>query len=407
MTTERPAYEIAAYFPEWGVRQPYYVKTLADRRLAEKITIINYAFGFPGPDSTTGEIVCQLRDPAAAYQQTYTAEMSVDGEGDAPDQPLRGHFNQLRKLKARYPHLKVVVSLGGWTDSTWFSDAACSPEGRRTFVASCIDLYIHGNLPMVNGAGGQGAGKGVFDGIDIDWEYPIGGGLPDMHNRPEDGENFVLLLQEFRKQYEEIGRPDLLLTAAVPGPAQARQFNMPQAHPYLDLVALMTYDLRGDFNPITGHHTNLYNSDMDPAPETEKISADTTIRLYRDELGVPAEKILIGAAFYGRGWKEVGPENNGLFQPGKPMDEGVGNFNKLQPRIGKDFVYHWDASAQAPWLYNPAESIFVTYDDPRSVALKTQYVKDHHLGGVMFWEITGDDAQGTLVNTIYNGLQNQ
>ena len=397
-------YQIAAYFPEWEVRRPYYVRHIDAYGLADKITLINYAFGFPGPDPQTGAITCQFRDSVAAYQQTYDSAMSVDGNADLPDQPLHGHFNQLRKLKAKYPHLKVVVSLGGWTESTWFSDAARTPESREKFVTSCIDVYIHGHLPEQNGAGGRGVGAGVFDGIDIDWEYPLSSGLASNHYHPDDDQNFVLLLQEFRRQYQAIGRPDLLLTAAVPGPAQAGQYRMESAHPYLDLVAVMTYDLRGEWDSTSGHHTNLYTSDQDPAPQSQRLSADATLRLYRDRYGVPARKLLIGAAFYGKAWKEVGPENHGLYQPGKATYLGGNNYRDLLLKMKQGYERFWDASAQAPWLYNPQEGVFYTFDDPESVALKARYIKEHGMGGVMFWEITGDDDQGTLVNTIYQNL---
>lgn len=399
-----PGYHIAAYFPEWETRRPYLIKHIDAAGLAGKITLINYAFGAPGPDKGSSTITCQFRDPFAAYQQIYTPEMSIDGIGDREDQPLRGHFNQILKLKARYPHLKVVVSLGGWTDSTWFSDAARTPDAREAFVKACIELYIYGNLPTANGAGGPGAGAGVFDGIDIDWEYPISSGLPENHYHPDDDQNFVLLLKEFRRQYQEIGRPDLLLTAAVPGPSQAGQYRMREAHPYLDLVAVMTYDLRGDWHPLTGHHTNLFDSPLDPSPDTRHMSADTTLRIYRDQFGVPARKLLIGAAFYGRAWMDVGPEQNGLFQPGKPRSQGGNNYRDLVIKMQQGYQRFWDEGARAPWLYSASDRVFYTFDDPESVALKAKYVKQHHLGGVMFWEISADDDQGTLVKTIYNEL---
>ena len=405
MPTALQHYHVAAYFPEWEVRRPYYVRHIDAAGLAEKITLINYAFGRPGPDPVTGEVVGQMLDPLAAYGQVYTPEMSVAGAADDPAQPLRGHFNQLRQLKAKYPHLKVVISLGGWTESGWFSDAARTPATRRRFVESCIDLFIHGNLPPLNGAGGLQAGAGVFDGIDIDWEYPLADGLPENHYHPDDNLNFVLLLEEFRRQFQAIGRPELLLTAAVPGPDQAGYFNMTEAHPYLDLVALMTYDLWGSWKPISGHHTSLYNSARDPRPEPERISADATIRLYRDRYGVPAEKILIGAAFYGRGWQDVGRAGDGLYQPGQTYSTVGSNYFDLKARLEQGYQRHWDEQALAPWLYSPSERVFWSYDDPRSVALKAQYVKHHGLGGVMFWEISGDDAEASLLNAIYDGLQ--
>jgi chitinase len=414
LSTPRPAmtstsvarqYQTIAYFPEWEFNRPYYVKNIIDSGSASRITLINYAFGYPDPDPKTGEIVCQMRDAVAAYQQAYTAEMSVDGQADRPDQPLRGHFNQLKKLKALYPSLKVVVSLGGWTDSTWFSDAALSAEAREKFVASCIDLYIHGNLPVQDGAGGAGAAAGVFDGIDIDWEYPVLGGDTGIHNRSEDFATYPLLLKEFRRQYQAIGRPDLLLTMAGPGPAQAAQYNMPEAHPYLDIVNLMTYDFAGAWSPLASHHTNLCDSQYDPQPAGKRISADVTIRLYRDSFGVPAEKIVLGAAFYGKAWKDVVAVNNGLYQPGQGMAEGGGNYYNLVNLLNKGYTRFWDDSARAPYLYSAAERIFWSYDDTDSLALKAQYVKHFGLGGIMFWEITGDDARGSLVEAIHQGLQ--
>jgi chitinase len=399
-------YQVAAYFPEWEGSRPYYVRHIEQSGAAEKITIINYAFGLPGPDVDSGMVVPRLDDAVAAYTQRYPAEMSVDGEADQDDQSLRGHFNQLRKLKARHPQIQVLPSLGGWTGSGWFSDAARTPESRRRFVAASIDLFIHGNLPYQDGAGGPGAGAGVFDGIDIDWEYPQGGGLPENHVHPDDPENFVALLAEFRRQFAEIGRPDLLLTAAIPGPAQAAQFNMTEAHPYLDLVALMTYDLYHGLSPSSGHHTNLYASDFDPAPLDKRLSADATVRLYRDTYQVPAEKLLLGAAFYGRAWKvsQEGP-HFGLYQPGEPLAlENGTNYTDLVDTAGRGFERQWDDAAQAPWLWRAADQVFCSYDDPRSVEAKARYIRQHDLGGIMFWEISGDDARGSLISAIERGL---
>lgn len=398
-------YQVAAYFPEWGIREGYAIKNLISSGSAEKITIINYAFGIPGQDAKTGDIISTVDDPQAAYAQVYDAEMSVDGQADDPSQSLRGHFNQIRKLKVQYPHIKVIISLGGWTGSGWFSDACRTPEVCERFVRSCIDLYVKGNLPVVDGAGGEGAGAGVFDGIDIDWEYPVRGGLPENHYDPGDAANFVMMLKEFRRQYAIAGRPDFLLTMAAPGPAQAAQYNMDQAHELLDYVALMAYDFRGAWSPITGHHTNLCGSEYDPAPPAERVSGDRTVRVYRDTYGVPAEKLLLGCAFYGRAWQEVTGENNGLYQPGKGVSGGGSEFYNLKIRIAAGCPRFWDASACAPYLYDPVERTFWTYEDQQSLALKAQYVKHHQLGGIMFWEISEDDSQGSLVQAIHDTLE--
>jgi chitinase len=401
-------YQVIAYFPEWETRRPYYVKNMVTAGSAEKITIINYAFAVPAPDRESGDVVCKITDPYAAYGQVYDAEMSVDGTADDPNQPLRGHFNQLRKLKRMYPHIRVVVSFGGWTGCTWFSDAAASQAARERFVSSCIDVYIRGNLPELNGAGGNGAAEGVFDGIDIDWEYPIGGGLPDMHTRPDDDVNYLLLLEEFRRQYEAIGRPELLLTTAVPGPKQARQFKMEEAHHLLDLVSIMTYDFHGEWDRRTGHLTNLCTSKDDP--DEMPISADMTMQLYQKELGVPAEKLMIGAGFYGRGWKNVPDANNGLYQSGDPLQredfdtEGSTNYYALKERSSRGYARYWDDQAKTPYLFNHEKGIFISYDDPESVTLKARYVRHQGLAGVMFWEISADDAEGSMVDAIHREL---
>jgi chitinase len=215
----------------------------------------------------------------------------------------------------------------------------------------------------------------------------------------------VLLLEEFRRQYAGAGRPDLLLTTAVPGPQQAGLFNMPEAHPLLDWVALMTYDLWGSWKPLSGHHTSLYNSEYDPQPVEQRASADSTVRLYRDSFGVPPEKILLGAAFYGRGWGEVGPAHHGLYQPGQTLTGMGSNYYDLLDYQKAGFERHWDEDAQAPWLYSPSRKIFFSYDDPQSLALKAGYAREHGLGGVMFWEISADDPAGTLVDALDRGLR--
>ncbi|HEX9018381.1 MAG TPA: glycosyl hydrolase family 18 protein [Anaerolineaceae bacterium] len=400
-------YRVVAYFPEWGYRLPYLVKNIETSGAANTVTVINYAFGLPAPDAS-GNVVCTIGNANAAYAQRYTAAMSIDGAADGATQPLRGHFNQLLKLKARHPQIKVVISLGGWSGSGWFSVAARTAESRQAFVSSCLSLFIQGNLPPRNHAGGAGAAAGVFDGFDIDWEYPVKGALPTNHYSPADAQNFVLLLQEFRSQFAALGRPDLLLTMAAPGPGQAGQYEIPNAHPLLDYIDLMTYDQRGAWSDGTGHHTNLCPSAHDPDAPRHRQSADRTVRLYRDTFGVPAEKLLVGSAFYGHGWSSVDATNNGLYRPGIALSESESSqsrYRDLVTLIGNGFTRFWDDTASAPWLYSPGQKTFWSYDDPQSLGLKAEYVRNYGLGGIMFWEISGDDAQGSLVSAIAGGLQ--
>jgi chitinase len=181
--------EIVAYFPEWRVKgeKPYYVKNIETSGSADKITVLNYAFIIPQPDSS-GRIFPGFLDPYHAYKQIYTTSMSIDGIADDSTRKLRGQFNQLRKLKERHPDLKIVLSIGGWEGCTYFSDAALTSESRESFVNECIKRYIKGDLPEEDGAGGEKVAAGIFDGFDIDWEYPVNGGIEGMHHNASDND---------------------------------------------------------------------------------------------------------------------------------------------------------------------------------------------------------------------------
>jgi len=402
------AKEIVAYFIEWGVynKPEYYVKNIESSGAAEKITVLNYAFAIPTPDET-GNIVVQLDDPYAAYQQIYTGGtdgMSIDGVADNSEQALRGHFNQLKKLKALYRDLRIVISIGGWTGSTYFSDAALTSESRQRFVQSCIDMFIKGNLPVENGAGGPGVAAGIFDGIDIDWEYPITGGDAGTHHNSNDDVNFSLLLEEFRNQ---LG-PNLLLTAATPASDfRAQNFRISHDQDTVDWFLLMSYDFHGTWERKTGHLTNLLTSPDDPSSDAFKLSMDNTVRLYRDTYGVPPEKLIPGATFYGRGWKGVSSTNDGLYQSGRPAtgiyEDGYNYYVDLVPLLGQGYTMFWDDKAMAAWFYSSSDQIFWTLDEPQSLALKKRYVDAYDLGGIMFWEISGDDSDGTLINALATG----
>jgi len=204
--------EIVAYYAGDDVYHSYFVKNIKTSGSAEKLTTIIYAFAVTGIDST-GKIIAMI-NPYIDYQQIYSPEMSIDGIGDDSIQALRGQFNQLKKLKSEYPHIKILLSIGGWGGGKYFSDAALTPKSRETFVDDCINKFILGNLPVINNAGGKGAAAGIFNGFDIDWEFPVSGGPEGTHNTPEDKENLTKLLALFREKLNEIN-PNLLLTEAV------------------------------------------------------------------------------------------------------------------------------------------------------------------------------------------------
>ena len=396
--------EIVAYYPEWGVsHQPYYVKYVETSGAAKKITVLNFAFVEPGPDSA-GNIIPKFMNALYDYQQVYTAEMSVDGVADDSTQAIRGQFNQLKKLKALHPGLKILLAVGGWTGSVHFSDAALTPDSREKFVNYCIDKFIVGNLPKANNAGGAGVAAGIFDGFDIDWEFPVEGGVEGIHHNKADKENLTALVMLLRAKLNAIN-PKFLLTMAVSARvSDLWKFNTATDQKYLDWYNVMTYDFHGTWEQTTNHHANLFVSPMDPTGGAAG-SFDNTIHYMLDSLKIPKSKLVPGVAFYGRGWKDAGPVNAGLFQTGSAApgvyDAGFSYYNDLHTKLKHGYERHWDDGAMAPYYYNPTDKIFWSLDDAKSIALKTRYVDAHQLRGIMFWELSGDDSAGTLVNCLF------
>ncbi len=398
--------QIVAYFPEWGVQNNrYYVKDIEAHKAADKLTVLIYAFCEPGPDST-GAIVPKFMNAFDAYQQVYTAEQSVDGAADDSTRALRGEFNQLKELKERHPKLKVLISVGGWDGSGFFSDALLTPQSREKFADAIIDRYILGNLPAANGAGGKGAASNIFDGVDIDWEYPIADGLTTNHYNPNDNNNLSAFYELLRKKLDRIN-PKLLLTAAVPSSERnAKHYNINEDQKYLNWYNLMTYDYVGEWSPTTNHQTNLLASPRDTSEVP--LSFDGSVRMFIDSFGVSPRKIVPGAAFYGHGWKNVDSTNNGLYQTsGGGASSGdqssSRDYSYWSSLVSKGFEFHWDTLAMAPSLYCKTDKVFWSFDDAKSVALKSRYVDAYHLGGIMCWEISGDDSCGTLINAMYSG----
>lgn len=419
-TTPPPStsgFKRVAYFSQWGIYgRNYQVRNIDTSGTAATLTHINYAFGNVYNEGGTYRCNIVTRaesgngdggDAFADYGKSFDAATSVDGVADKWDQPLKGNFNQLKKLKAKYPGLKVLISLGGWTWSRNFSAAASTDASRRALVASCLDVYIRGNLPVSDGAGGAGAAAGVFDGIDIDWEYPGGGGLPTNGVSAQDKQNFTLLLQEFRRQLDAL-RSGLLLTIAAPGgPDKIANQDPAGYRSAVDWVNIMTYDFRGawDATGPTNFHSNLYASPQDPGTGvTRTYSVDTAVTAFLNA-GMPASKLVVGIPFYGRGWKGVPATNNGLYQSATgaasgTYEAGYEDFKVLKNAPGT--VYR-DATTKQMWKYDG--STFWSYDDPEVIATKMAYIKQKGLGGAMAWSLDGDDAQGTLAKAIAAGLK--
>lgn len=342
---------VAYVFPQNAALEPGQIE-------ASKLTRINYAFA----NIADGRMVA----------------------GFASDDK---NFAFLNGLKKQNPSLKVLVSVGGWLWSTNFSDVSLTSQSRRIFVDSVMDFLNRYSL----------------DGLDVDWEYPgmVGSGHPF---RSEDKGNFTLLLRDLRQRFNRQTRKThkkLYLTfAAGASDEYLAHTEMAKAQVYVDTVNLMAYDYyEPSSDPLTGHHAPLFTNPADP----RHVSADASIQAF-ERAGVPAAKILLGVPFYGHMWGQVAGHNHGLFQPGKPVPQGYAPYHVVADAAqSPGYTRYWDPAASVPYLYNADKQIFISYEDAESLAIKCKYVLSHKLGGVMFWDYSGDPS-GKLLETIDQSL---
>ncbi|MCT9091401.1 glycoside hydrolase family 18 chitinase [Streptomyces sp. ASQP_92] len=364
------------YFTDWGIYQRnYQVKNIVTSGSASKLTHINYAFG----NVTNGQ--CAIGDAYADYQKTYDASSSVDGTADTWDQPVAGNINQLRELKKKYPNIKILWSFGGWTWSGGFGAAAANPTA---FANSCYSLVEDPRW------------ADVFDGIDIDWEYPNACGLSCDTSGPAALKN---LLAALRAKFGG----SALVTAAVTadgstgGKMDAADYG--GAASYVDWYNVMTYDFFGawDAKGPTAPHSPLTSYNGIPIAG---FNTDAAIQKYLGK-GVPASKLNLGIGFYGRGWTGVTQDAPGGTATGPApgtYEQGIEDYKILKTSCPV-------TGTIAGTAYAHCGSNWWSYDTPATIGGKMTYVKNQGLRGAFFWEFSGDTSNGELISAIDSGLK--
>jgi chitinase len=348
--------KLVGYYSAWAAYYNYYPNQID----AGKLTHINYAFANIGSDLKL----------TLGYPDVDSSNIKL-----------------LNSLKQTNPDLKTLISVGGWNWSGKFSDAALTEETRTAFADSCVDFIK----------------KYGFDGVDLDWEYPVSGGLATNTRRGEDKHNFTLLLKKIREKLDAQGAADnkhYLLTIA--GGADTSYINnveLSKLAQYLDYANLMTYDLHGYWDSNTDLLAPLYDND-DPSPQY-KSSVDKAVNAW---LGAsfPAEKLVMGIPFYGYLYSSVNNSNNGMYQTfGGSSSIGYQDIkDKYLNKPG--YTSHFHSQSMVPWIFNG--TIFISYEDPKSIGYKSDYIKSKKLGGAMVWELS-QDSKGELLSALYHGLK--
>ena len=387
---------IVTYFPSWGVYEAgqQYVKV---KDIAwDKVTHVNHGFF-----EITSSYDIQTTDSWADYED----------EANCPENPngsVKGHFGAYEYYKKKYPNVKILISVGGWTRSDKFSDAALTDTSRQTLANNMVAFMKKYSF---------------IDGMDIDWEYPCITRSPEDQydrgcvGRPEDKENFTLLLKTMRETFDANGMSDKLVTCAVSaGEEKIRNTEPDKYQQYCDYIGVMTYDFAGSWDTTTGHLAPLYQNPNDPLSKSSRknFSTDYAMKLYSEEYGVQKDKLLAGVPLYSRGWGNVapGPNGDGLFQTGGNFKGNLGEGGQYSyydiPTLEKTagWTKYRDEIALVPYLYNASLKQFITYEDDISLKARCNYVNKNNYGGVIVWDASGDILNGNVMHTImYEGLR--
>jgi chitinase len=406
---------LGGYFEEWSIYYAgYNIANLQQNGVADKLTHLLYAFANV---TTTPAPACAIADTWADYQSPYLPSVS----GVAYLGPLYGNFAAIQQLKQLHPGLKVLMSIGGASASNTaaFVTAASTPAGRQALAASCIDMFVSGNI-----AAGITA-PGLFDGFNIDWEFPTA----------TDTLNFTALLREFRIQLEALtATTGKHYTMSFDGPAGAQNYvniDLKKAAEQVDFITIDGYNYAGSWESQTNHASPLFDSRQDPL-YGQDLDIDATVDAYL-AAGVPARKYTMGLPLYGAGWTGVPNRNHGLYQNSTGpspvlwangtglcpdlsgntagcdtlLTPGLATYSTLANLTANGYTSYYDPKRVAVSLYDPTGGTFYTFDDPSTALLKMLYIEvkvPGGLGGAYVWAVKDDDANGTMVKTMAAGL---
>ncbi len=434
---EQVDYRSVMYYGDWSIwggQGNHYPTTLP----VENYTHLNFAFlDF----DSNGNLM--FTDPDAALVAPVGMNVTWGGAN-------AGILSAFQDLRARNPHLRIGVSVGGWSKSGDFSAVAANPTTRAKFVKNLVEFVRLNNM----------------DYLDVDWEYPCDVRQPDLvdnmrdegtpYATPADKQNYILLLQDLRAaldaQGDELGRV-YELSIALPAPKAriALGYDLLELMKVLDFINIMTYDMAGAWNAVSGHHTALYTNPADPFASSG-FSVDASVDYIREELREQLEleptplppprideimedyskKLVIGYALYTRGWEKVDDDGGAVDSSNNPLPGLFGTAHLVNPSANNVLAYgaanlaplvsgdgghlsgvwsygtlaqlktrypglvsYWDDVAKAPYLYNPTTGAFFTYDTPQSVIEKGEYVKANGLGGLIGWMASQDATTST------------
>ena len=388
---------VVAYYPSWSISADH--ENFRPNQIDfEKITHLNYAF--IDIDRSTSTVA--LLDSYAENQLLL----------------------ELTAAAKKYPHVKMMFSVGGWLRSAGFRAAAATQAARVSFADSCVALMRKWN----------------FHGIDLDWEYPTFRRHGDTIDHPNDqgtpeaddaeAETFPLLLKTVREKLDAAGREDgchYLLSIVVSINPRINWKVAPNTYAhYVDFIHVMSYDMHGAFENITGHHSALFANPYEPYDELERtyFNTDAAMQFFL-ACGIPKDKLVLGIPFYSRGWGSVsknypikaathGIDLPGLFTYGTNttkgqwdggVNAGCNPYHYIEMGLLADpsFTKYRDPWAKTPYIYSATKNEMYTYEDAWSIREKMKYVKRNGYGGCIVWELTGDRT-GQLLTAICEEL---